>query len=95
MINSECVEILVQIISSGISKIQHVIRSEKLVKLLKLNKCSLINTLDLCPFYAHSGSSSSVIDFTLANTKIENAIKNWSIDENAVTGSDHEVFDLN
>ena len=47
---------------------------------------------DLCIFYAHSGSSLSVIDLTFANTKIENAITNWSIDENAVTGSDYEVI---
>ena len=40
----------------------------------------------------HSGSSSSVIDLTFANSKIENAITNWAIDENAVTGSDHEVI---
>ena len=52
----------------------------------------MINKPDLCTFYAHSGSSSSVIDLTFANTKIENAITNWSIDENAVTGSDHEVI---
>ena len=74
------------------SKIQHAIRSENLVKWLKINKCSLINTPDLCTFYAHSGSSSSVIDLTFANSKIENAITNWAIDENAVTGSDHEVI---
>ena len=74
------------------SKIQQAIRSENLVKWLKLNRCSLINTPDLCTYYAHSGSSSSVIDLTFANSKIENAITNWSIDENADTGSDHEVI---
>ena len=52
----------------------------------------MINTSDLCTFYAHSGSSSSVIDLTFVNSKIENAITNWSIDENAATGSDHEVI---
>ena len=52
----------------------------------------MINTPDLCTYYAHSGSSSSVIDLTFANSKIENAITNWSIDLNAVTGSDHEVI---
>ena len=78
------------------SKTQHAIRSENLVKWLKINKCNLINTPDLCTFYAYSGSSSSVIDLTFANSKIENAITNWAIDENAITGSDHEVirFDL-
>ena len=74
------------------SKIQNAIRSENLVKWLKLNKCSLINTPDLYTFFAHSGNSSSIIDLTFANFEIENAITNWSIDENAVTGSDHEVI---
>ena len=74
------------------SKIQNAFRSENLVKWLKLNKCSLINTPDLYTFFAHSGNSSSIIDLTFANFKIENAITNWSIDENAVTGSDHEVI---
>ena len=63
-----------------------------LVKWLKINKCSLINTLDLCKFYAHSGSSLSVIDLTFANPKIKNELTNWEIDKNAVTGSDHEVI---
>ena len=58
------------------SKIQQAIRSENLVKWLKLNRCSLINTPDLCTYYAHSGSSSSVIDLIFANSKIENANKN-------------------
>ena len=74
------------------SIIHYAIRSENLVKWLKLNKFSLINTPDLCTLYAHSGSSSSVIDLTFANTKIENAMTNWSTNENAVTGSDHEVI---
>ena len=74
------------------SKIKRAIRSENLVKWLKINKCSLINTPDFCTFYAHSGSSSSVIDLRFANSKIENAITNWAIDENVVTGSDHEVI---
>ena len=74
------------------SKTQQAIRLENLVKWLKLNRCSLINTPDLCTYYNHSGSSSSVIDLTFANSKIENAITNWSIDENTVTGSDHEVI---
>ena len=52
----------------------------------------MIKTPELCTYYAHSGSSSSVFDLTFANSKIENAITNWSIDENAVTGSDHEVI---
>ena len=74
------------------SKIQNAIRSENLVKWLKLNKCSLINTPDLYTYFAHSGNSSSIIALTFANYKIENAITNWSIDENAITGSDHEVI---
>ena len=74
------------------SKIQKAIRSEYLVKWLKINKCNLINTPDLYTFFAHLGNSSSIIDLTFANSKIENAITNWSIDENAVTGSDHEVI---
>ena len=52
----------------------------------------MINTPDLYTFFAHSGKSSSIIDLTFANSKIENAITNRSIDENAVTGSDHEVI---
>ena len=60
--------------------------------MVEIKRCSLINTPDLCTYYAHSGSSLSVIDLTFANSKIENAITNWSIDENAVTGSDHEVI---
>ena len=52
------------------SKIQNAIRSENLVKWLKLNKCSLINTPDLYTFFAHSGNSSSIIDLTFANSKI-------------------------
>ena len=52
----------------------------------------MINTPDLYTFFAHSGNSSSIIDLTFANSKIKNAITNWSIDENAVTGSDHEVI---
>ena len=52
---------------------------------------------DLYTFFIHSGNSSSIIYLIFANSKIENAITNWSIDENAVTGSFHEVirFELN
>ena len=74
------------------SKIQHAIRSESLVKWLKLNKCSLINTHDLYTFFIHSGKSSFIIDLRFANSKIENAKTNWSIDENTVTGSEHKVI---
>ena len=62
------------------------------MKWSKSKKSGLINTSDLCTFYVSSGSSSSVIDLTFANSKIENAITNWSIDENEVTSSDHEVI---
>ena len=63
------------------SKIQQAIRSENLVKWLKLNRCSLINTPYLGTYKDHSGSSSSVIDLTFENSKIENAITNWSTDD--------------
>ena len=64
------------IIAGGIRRLKNAIRSENLVKWLRLNKCSLINTPGLYTFFAHSGKSSSIIDLTFANSKIENAIIN-------------------
>ena len=39
-------------------------------------------------------TSTSVIDLTFATLHMINKITNWSINENAFTGSDHEIIEF-
>jgi len=75
------------------SKITRAIRSEKIVKWVKLNKLNLINKADKMTWSKDGNNSSkSVIDLTFASKSFENLMINWSIDKKNASGSDHAVI---
>lgn len=77
------------------SRIQHAQRAENLIKWVHLHKCELLNQVDQVTFCRkhQNAFSESIIDLTFTNCQ---NVMNWSIDQNAATGSDHEVirFDI-
>ena len=46
-------------------------------------------------YTSHSGISQSVLDLTFATEKIAENIVDWTINDEIVTGSDHEVIAFN
>jgi len=74
------------------AKIANPIRTKALVNWVRLHDCDLINTPDIDTYHSYTGRSSSVIDLAFASKNVQNYVKNWHIDENADTGSDHEVI---
>ena len=74
------------------AKISNPIRTKALINWVNLHKCDLVNTPVIDTYHSYSGQSSSVLDLAFASENMRNHIKNWHIDENADTGSDHEVI---
>ena len=50
------------------------------------------NIEDLATFHKSNTENISIIDLIFATIAIESKINNWYIDEEAYTGSDHEVI---
>ena len=46
-------------------------------------------------YISHSGISQSVLDLTFATSRIAENIIDWAINDEIVTGSDHEVIAFN
>ena len=54
--------------------------------------CELINSPDKITYISNSGISQSVLDLTFATSKMAENIVDWAINDEIVTGSDHEVI---
>jgi exonuclease III len=74
------------------SRISNPIRCLELIPWLERFNFELKNIEDLATFHRSNTENTSVIDLTFATTAIESEIDNWYIDEEAYTGSDHEVI---
>ena len=74
------------------SNIQNSIRSDALISWINKFNCELINISDEMTYTSHSGISQSVLDLTFATAKIAENIVDWSINDEIVTDSDHEVI---
>ena len=75
------------------SKINRPTRAENLIKWIQSCKCTLININDEITYIqkSHNGAT-SVIDLTFATRSVNDSVVNWKIDEEANSGSDHEVI---
>jgi len=71
------------------SKITNSIRATELVNWLEKYDFELLNEPDVSTC---SRSSSSIIDLTFATKELNNMILDWEIDEDKVSGSDHELI---
>ncbi len=74
------------------SRIASSIRANSLIEWLNKFNCELINTPDQYTFTR--GTSSSVIDLIFATVDLASKITKWSINDDAGTGSDHEVIEF-
>jgi len=74
------------------SEVEHSIRATNLTQWLESQDCELLNNPDEFTYTNHSGISSSVIDLTFTTSAMLAFVKNWQIDEEMTTGSDHEVI---
>ena len=76
------------------SKIANSIKASELVNWLEKYDFELLNESDILTC---SRSNNSIIDLTFATKKLNNMLINWEINEDKVTGSDHEtiLFSIN
>jgi exonuclease III len=74
------------------SRIFNPIRCLELIPWLERFNFELKNIEDLATFHRSNSENISIIDLTFATTAIESKVDNWHIDEEAYTGSDHEVI---
>jgi len=74
------------------SDIQQQIRGDDvLVDWFRANKCDLVNHPDIPTSNYRQGTGTSILDLTLATCDIYERLVDWAVDEQAHTGSDHEV----
>src|SRR5436189_470025 len=71
------------------SKITNSIRTNELVNWLEKYNFELLNEPDISTC---SRSNNSIIDLTFATKELNNMFINWEINEDKVTGSDHEII---
>jgi hypothetical protein len=74
------------------SRISNPIRCSELIPWLERFNFELKNIEDLATFHRSNTENASIIDLTFATIAIESKVDNWYIDEEAYTGSDHEVI---
>jgi len=72
--------------------VENPIRSIFLINWLKIQNCELLNTPDQNTYTHHSENSTSVIGLTFATPSLCGFIKNWQVNEDLNSGSDHEVI---
>jgi len=73
------------------SDIEQQIRGDVLVDWFRANKSDLVNHPDISTYHYRQGTGASILDLTLATCDIYDRLVNWVVDEQAHTGSDHEV----
>jgi len=72
--------------------VKNLIRSIFLINWLKIQNCELLNTPDQNTYTHHSKNSTSVIDLTFVTPSLCGFIKNWQVNEDLNSESDHEVI---
>ena len=73
------------------SAVQQQIRGDVLVDWFRANNCDIVNQPDISTYNHRQGSGTSILDLTLATQDIFDRVVDWAVDDNAHTGSDHEV----
>ena len=73
------------------SAVQQQIRGDVLVEWFRANKCDLVNQPDIPTYNYRQGTGSSILDLTLTTEDLFDRVVDWTVDEDAHTGSDHEV----
>jgi len=71
------------------STISNSIRATELVNWLEKYNFELLNEPDILTC---SRSDNSIIDLTFATKELNNMLINWEINEDKVSGSDHEII---
>ena len=74
------------------SAVQQQIRGDVLVEWFRANKCDLVNQPDIPTYTYGQGTGSSILDLTLTTEDLFDRVVDWTVDEDAHTGSDHEVI---
>jgi exonuclease III len=67
-------------------------RHEDLVPLMENLGYSLLNVPDVPTYYYRTGKGKSVIDLTFISPSLNDEARNWAVDEEAHTGSDHATI---
>ena len=73
------------------SDIQQQIRDDVLVDWFRSKKCDLVNHPDIPTYNYRQRTGTSILDLTVATCDIYKRLLDWAVDEQAHTGSDHEV----
>ena len=71
------------------SSIQTPKRSDELVQILDENNYWLVNEPDTPTYFYRTGKGTSIIDLTFASPGLADEVRNWCLDPDAETGSDH------
>ncbi|CUS08851.1 unnamed protein product [Tuber aestivum] len=71
--------------------VEQQIRGDILVDWFRANRCDLVNGADTPTYNYTHGNRTSILDLTLATPDIFERLIDWAVDQDAHTGSDHEV----
>ena len=71
-------------------------RAEAIIHWTDTNNLQLLNQEDTPTYHYRNGTGTSILDLTFAPPTTTESITSWAVDDEATTGSDHEVirFDL-
>ena len=71
-------------------------RAEAIINCTDTNNLQLLNEDDTPTYHYRNGTGTSILDLTFATPTTTESITSWAVDDEATTGSDHEVtrFDL-
>jgi hypothetical protein len=69
--------------------------ADEIVMLIEDHGWHLVNVPDTLTYHYRNGTGSSVIDLTIAAPAVAREVTDWAIDEDHLTGSDHEVVRFN
>jgi hypothetical protein len=70
-------------------------RTDKIVTLIEDHGWHLVNVPDTPTYHYRNSIGFSVIDLTIAVPAVAREVTDWAIDEDHLTGSDHEVVRFN
>ena len=79
------------------SNVQTPKRAESIINWTDTYNLQLLNEEDTPTYHYRNGTGTSILDLTFATPSSTESITSWAVDDEATTGSDHEVirFDFN
>jgi hypothetical protein len=71
-------------------------RAETIINWTDTHRLQLINKEDIPTYHYRNGTGTSILDLTFATPTSAESMTSWAVDDEATTGSDHEVirFDI-